>query len=252
MSLNGGPEGCARPILSAHQPTYLPWLGLFHKIALADTFVLLDGVQFEKNSYTNRNRVKGPNGPVWLTVPVSLSGHMTSTIRDVRVASNTRWQKKHWKSMEQAYSKAPHFASHASFFEEIYAREWEWLWELNWVVLEYLLQALGIATPVVHQADISVSGAGEDLILDLCRQFGAKIFMFGALGERYVTPGKFAAAGVEARFQTYRHPEYPQLHGPFESHLSVVDLLFNAGSGALELILSGNVGRSELLGHQAP
>jgi hypothetical protein len=236
-----------RLILSAHQPAYLPWLGLFHKIAVADVFVILDGVQFEKNSFANRNKVKGPNGPVWLTVPVALKGHMNSTIRDIAIASNPKWQKKHWKTIQQAYAKAPYFERYSSFFEEIYSRDWKWLCELNWAILEYLLRELGIGTRVYHQTELSISGTGEDLILNLSRHFGAKVFVFGSLGEQYVTPEKFSTNGVDTHFQTYHHPEYPQLYDGFQSHLSVIDLLFNVGPHGRDLIMSGNVQGSQLI-----
>ena len=76
-------------IISAHQPAYLPWAGYLHRIAISDVFVILDNVQFEKNSFTNRNRIKSPSGSVWLTVPVSQKGHMSGTISDIKIAKHS-------------------------------------------------------------------------------------------------------------------------------------------------------------------
>ena len=58
-------------IVSIHQPQYLPWLGYFDKIDRADVFVLLDTVQYKKNEWQNRNRIKTARGAQWLTVPVT-------------------------------------------------------------------------------------------------------------------------------------------------------------------------------------
>ncbi len=61
-------------LLSINQPAYLPWPGYFDRIARSDLHVVLDHVQFEKNSFINRNRILGANGPCWLTVPVRTKG----------------------------------------------------------------------------------------------------------------------------------------------------------------------------------
>ena len=36
--------------VAVHQPNYLPYLGLFHKLAKADVFVLYDTAQFSRRS----------------------------------------------------------------------------------------------------------------------------------------------------------------------------------------------------------
>ena len=56
--------------LAIHQPHYLPWLGYLAKWAAADVFVFLDTVQYVRNGWQNRNRIKTAAGPRWLTVPV--------------------------------------------------------------------------------------------------------------------------------------------------------------------------------------
>ena len=58
--------------LAIHQPQYMPWLGYLAKWAAADLFVFLDTVQYEKNGWQNRNRIKTRDGVRWLTVPVQI------------------------------------------------------------------------------------------------------------------------------------------------------------------------------------
>nr|MBI3612487.1 WbqC family protein [Nitrospirota bacterium] len=45
-------------LVAIHQPQYLPWLGYLDKIDRADVFVILDTVQFKKNEWQNRNRIR--------------------------------------------------------------------------------------------------------------------------------------------------------------------------------------------------
>ena len=127
-------------ILTAQQPAYLPWCGLFAKIAMADTFVSLDSVQFEKNSYINRNKIWTSQGPSWLTVPVH--HHLDTKINEIEIENELPWMRKHWRSIEQSYHKAPYFSV---FLENtLYARPWSKLVDLNEWVLHYLLGALDI------------------------------------------------------------------------------------------------------------
>src|SRR4030042_1735816 len=64
-------------IVAIHQPNYLPWIGYFYKMMIADCFVLFDNAQFSKGSVINRNKIKGPAGAQYITVPVrTYQGHL--------------------------------------------------------------------------------------------------------------------------------------------------------------------------------
>lgn len=219
--------------LSAHQTAYLPWLGYLHRISLSDLFVILDDVQFEKNSFTNRNRVKIAAGAAWLTVPVNLKGHISSTIRAIEVANETNWARKHWLTLAQGYAKAPFFGAHRDFFESVFNRSWERLVDINHVTLEYLLRQFEIETPVVYQSKLQVGGQKQELILSLCRKLQADQFLFGIMGREYVDKELFLAHSVTPSFHTYRTVPYPQLRGGFIANLSALDMLFNVPTDEL-------------------
>lgn len=233
-------------ILTAHQPVYLPWLGLMHKIALADLFVSLEHTQYVHDDWVNRNQVKLKTGPAWLSVPVKKKGHLGKTLADIEIDTTVPWRRKHWRTMEAAYGKAPHFAEYAPFFEDLYSREWPRLIDLNMHIIEWLLLTLKIETPIYRPAEHEFEGSKSTLIIDICRKRGADVHVFGALGRNYVDIAIFERAGIGTVFQDYRHPAYPQLHGAFCSHLSVVDLLFNCGENSRDIIMSGNAHRSDL------
>lgn len=233
-------------ILTAHQPVYLPWLGLFHKIALADLFISFDQVQYQPKDWNNRNRIKTAHGPIWLTVPVLRKGYLDKTIGDIEINNVEPWARKHWRSLKIAYAKAPYFVRYAEFFEDTYHRRWDTLVELNIYMLRWFLEILNIRVPVRSAGEWQFQGEKSALVLDMCKQVGASQYIFGALGRDYADVPAFEAAGVEVHFQDYRHPNYPQLHGAFAPYLSIVDLLFNCGDESRDILLSGNKKRGDL------
>jgi len=227
-------------ILTAHQPAYLPWLGYFHKIALADTYAFLDNVQFEKNSFTNRNRIRAAAGPLMLTVPVHLKRHIQTTIRDIEIDNSRDWRGNHWKSLYFNYKKAPYFSTYAPFFEDTYRREWKYLSELNEYMLKWFLKELGIHVDYYKASELHFQGAKSDLVLDMCKKLQADTYIFGTLGKDYAKEEDFTCAGIKIKFQEYHHPVYPQLYGDFLPYMSIVDLMFNCGGKSLEILMSGN------------
>lgn len=231
-------------VLTAHQPLYLPWLGLFHKVAISDAFCLFDATQYDDNDFQNRNRIKGPNGPMWLTVPVKAKDHHHLKITEIEILEQEVWRRKHWKSLVWAYGKAPHFSRYAGFFEETYRRAWSSLVELDIHLLEFLFGALGLPKVFKRTSQLSCGGAKSEAVLSMCRAMGAATYLFGAKGREYADRTVFEAAGIGVAFQDYHHPVYPQQFGPFVPNLSVVDLLFNCGPDSLEILMSGNVKRA--------
>lgn len=233
-------------ILTAHQPVYLPWLGLFHKIALADMFISFDQVQYQPKDWNNRNRIKTPQGSIWLSVPVLRKGYLEKRICDIEINNAEPWARKHWRSLGVAYAKAPYFKRYADFFEDTYNRRWETLTSLNEYMLRWFLDTLKINVPVKSAGEWDFQGEKSDLVLDMCRQVGATHYVFGVQGRDYADVPAFQQAGVAAHFQDYLHPKYSQLHGEFVPYQSIVDLLFNCGDESLDILLSGNLSRNQL------
>ena len=219
-------------ILSAHQPAYLPWPGYLDKIARADAFVFLDTVQFEKNSYINRNRIKTSHGVQWLTVPVKMKGHLSMTLRDTESDATQRWHVKHLRAIAMNYRRAPYFTDCFAKLEQLLADPPHNLAELCWIQLRFWLREFAIATHVVRASTLPVSGSKSDLILQLARHLGANHYISGALGRGYLVEDAFRAAGISVEYQDYRAPVYPQLWGDFVPNLSIVDYWMNCGPNA--------------------
>lgn len=240
-------------IITGHQPVYLPWLGLFHKIALADVFVFMDDVQYLQQDWNNRNRIKGPRGAFWLTVPVHVKASPSSLLKDILVAgegweSKKHWQYSHWKSLQTAYGGAPFWDRYAAFFEDLYLQKpWKWLADVNGCILDYLLGVLAIEVEQVRASSVGFTGQKSDLVLDHCRKLGADACVLGMQGRNYLVEEDFIREGISIYYQDYQHPCYRQQFDEFIPHLSVVDLLFNCGPDSRSILLSGNISKGDLI-----
>lgn len=223
-------------IVSINQPAYLPWLGYFDRVAASDVRVVLDHVQFEKNSFTNRNKVRTAAGWCWLTVPVSTSGKFGCAIEKLEIAPGRDWRSKHWESLRMNYTRAEHFADHAKFFDGLFRREWRLLKPLMDEITAYLLAAFEIRTPLVFSSDLKPVGTKSDLVLNICRELKATRYLSGPLGKDYLDEAAFERAGIAVEYHRYNHPTYPQAFPGFEPNMAAVDLLFNCGTASSRIL----------------
>jgi hypothetical protein len=226
-------------IVSINQPCYLPWLGYFHRIAVSDVHVLLDHVQFEKNSFVNRNKIRTQRGWSWLSVPVKTAGKFGKMpIHELEVANDRDWAEKHWQSIKLSYAKAPHFEEHADFFKNVYSTSWGKLLDLVCEINSYLLKLLEVRTPLHFSSQMKTAGRKSDLVLNLCLELKASVYLSGPLGRNYLHEDDFRRHGIRVKYDDYQHPRYTQAYSGFEPYMSAIDLLFNAGPCRSGLILN--------------
>jgi hypothetical protein len=221
-------------IVGIHQPQYLPWLGYLDKIDISDVFVILDNVQYKKNEWQNRNRIKTAQGCQWITVPVLY--RFPQRINEVQIANREGWTRKHLNTLITNYRKAPYFGDHLPFFEETYGRTWEYLVDINVHLIRYLIDALGIETELVLASQLNLRDGSTERLVDICKAVNADTYLSGRDGSQYMDLTQFRAEGIEVLFQNFHHPVYNQLYGEFEPNMSAVDLLFNNNTQSLELI----------------
>ena len=223
------------------QPSYIPWRGFFHQVASADLFVFYDDVQYDKRGWRNRNRIKTPAGPLWLTIPVLARGAQTEhlPIHQIRVCWDEPWNQAHWKSIQHAYGKAPYFKTYAPLLAEKYAARPEFLADFTIDLTIALARALGIdRTRFLRSSQIEgVSGAKTERLLSVLQKVGATHYISGPSAQDYIEEELFQAAGISLEYMRYDYPEYPQLYPPFDPQVSILELLFITGPGALSYIL---------------
>ncbi|ARP94344.1 WbqC family protein [Bordetella genomosp. 13] len=213
------------------QSNYIPWKGYFDLIGAVDEFILYDDMQFTKNDWRNRNKIKTPKGVEWISIPVGAG--ITRRIRDVELP-NAQWQEKHWKTLAANYSRAAHYREIADLLDPIYLRQRHTrLSDINRVLIEIICRYLGIATVIRNSWDYALGGGKTERLVDLCVQAGAKAYISGPAAKGYLQESLFSEAGIAVTWFDYTgYPEYPQLWGPFEHGVSVLDLLFNCGKDA--------------------
>ena len=225
--------------VSVHQPHYLPWLGYFDKIDCADTFVLLDTVQYEIRGWQNRNKIKTANGERWLTVPVK--HEFDSPIRDVTIDNSWRWAKKHMTTIRMSYSKAPWFSHYAEYFEALYSTTWDYLIDLTAGMLDLFVRELGIGTTILKASSMGeLSDEPNERIAELVSRAGGDTYLSGPGARYYFIKEPFNKRGIRVVFQEYGTVPYSQLYGDFIPNLAVIDPLFNlGGEGTLDILRKG-------------
>ena len=219
-------------IVSIHQPAYLPWLGYFDKIIQSDIFVYLDTVQFQKNSFQNRNKIRTASSWMWLTVPVITKNVLfTTPLNKITIDNKNNWVKKHLKSIDMNYRKAKFFDQFYSLFERYYTNQWNYLSDLCFEMLIDIVNILKISTKIVKSSELApMASSKNELILDICTQLNATTYLSGELGSNYIQEDSFHKKNVKVIFQHYNHPVYRQVYSGFEPYMGIVDLLMNEPS----------------------
>lgn len=226
------------------QPGYLPWLGYFEQLARADVFVVYDDVQYDKNGWRNRNRIRTPTpqGWSWLTVPVRREHLTAREIRDVHLDVSIDWRRQHWRTLLHHYGRARYWDRYAGDFEAIYARDWISLVDLDVALAGVLAAGFGIERRVLRSSQLGARGHKTERLAALALELGADRYYSGAAARDYLDVAAMEAAGVSVEFQDYQHPSYSQRYEPFVPYLSAIDLLLNEGPRSTAILLSG--GRS--------
>lgn len=223
-------------LVGIHQLHYLPWLRYFEKIVRSDVFVVLDNIQYNKNGWQNRNKIKTSQGATLLTVPI-VAKHQQS-LDEVRIASGNPWAKKHWRSIEQAYGKAPFFEMYKDELKALYSRPWDLLNDLNRHMLEWYLKQLGVTTRVEYSSAMKVNGEATERLIHLIQAVGGDRYYSGAYAlDVYLDEDLLTEAGIGLELQTWTAPEYAQLHGEFVPDLAVLDLLMQCGPESLDVLM---------------
>ena len=206
-----------------HQSQYLPWPPFFKKMALADTFVLMDTVQFQKNGIQNRNQINSNDGALWLTIPVKAK--LDETIRD-KCAANHIWAQKHLKSLQSCYGKAPHFHTYFPGLHQCLSEPEISLHQINLKLLKHLRNILGINNKLLLLSDLDLTSRKSQLVLETCKKLQASCYVSGQGGKTYLDSTEFTSNGIQIRYLNNAIPAYPQIHPP-QKGLSIIDWLMN-------------------------
>lgn len=221
-----------------HQPTFFPYLGFFRKIAKADVFVLYDTAQYSRGDWHNRNRILGPNGVQWLTVPVQAT--VNASFHEAKLAE-TKFLRKHLASIETAYKNARYFAVLFPYIQKWYGEPADTLAQFNERIIRGLLEILGIETRIVRTSELALHGdeKSTDALIAILKEINASHYISGADGKNYLEPGKFTQENIELLFNDFEATPYQQSWTEtFIPNLSVIDALMHLGPEDTRKILS--------------
>ncbi len=201
------------------QSNYLPWTGVFELINSVDRFVFYDNVQFTKQDWRTRNRIKTDNGNLWLSVPIQRQKLKTNIV-DIKICNEINWKKKHYKSFYQYYSKFKYFHQY-KYLLDFYLLEWEYLYKLNRYTTEKISRALNIDTKFYYSEDFEVSGNPTEKIIQVVNKLGGDTYISGKAGRNYINESLFT--DIKLEYMEYR----------IENKFTVLDNIFNDGVSIL-------------------
>ena len=215
------------------QSNYIPWKGYFDMIASVDEFILYDDMQYTRRDWRNRNQIKTPQGVQWLTVPVSVKGKYSQTIRQTEIDGDG-WATSHWKALMQNYRRASCFTEIATWLEPVYLNEsYTHISQLNRRLIEAVCNYMKIGTLITNSWDYDLVEGKTERLANLCAQAGGTVYVSGPSAREYVDPKVFADMDIALTWFDYvGYPAYPQLWGDFTHGVTVLDLLFNCGKDA--------------------
>lgn len=222
--------------VAIHQPNYLPYIGYFSKMAQADIFVILDNVQFSKDSYTQRTRIRTKEGSIWLTIPVEKKNNSFKLIHEVQLPQNRKWLEKHRVSIISNYSKTP-------FFDETFIRTYYdsynsiLLRDFNEFGIYYLKNKFGIKTKIIRSSELNLNQdlKATDLLIEIIKKLGGTTYISGFGGKKYLDETKFVKEGIKLIYFEFELFQYKQRWNGFEPYMSAIDLLFNLGDQSEKL-----------------
>lgn len=226
--------------LAIHQPEFFPWQGFFHKMAIADLYVVFDHVQFKKRYFENRNKIVSPGGDVsYIGVPVRTKDRYMQAIMDVEIDNSHNWQKKLLQKVQHFYSKAPFFERYFGDLRVLFTeRRYDKLIDLNRSIIDFFRSHLGIFTPLVFSSDMNIEQfKASELILKLCLLNKADVYLCGVSGKDYLKVDDFVNNNVRIEWLHYEPRSYTQMCNNFVPYMSTLDLLLNYGDKSLEFML---------------
>lgn len=224
-----------------HQPQYFPYPGFFHKLSLADTFVILDNTQYDKR-FTNRNKIWTPHGFLWLTVPIKKEFKFSPN-KDVKINNDISWADDHWKKIFHSYKSSKYFKEYGHLLKNLFQKEWDFLTSLDLETLKQTIDWLGIKIDIVKESELNLKGQGTERLVNGCKALGASTYISGAglPNKKYMDEKLFEKNNIKLYYQNYHSITYEQnSSNTFIPDLSILDLLFNVGPNSLKVILESN------------
>jgi hypothetical protein len=231
-------------IVTIHQPEFVPWLGFFNKIWQSDVFIIMDNVQFKKNHFENRNKIRALNDQrwTWIKVPVLIKGRFGQKICHVEINSDgeKRWKDVLLKTVKLSYQKSNYFREVYEIVENCINQNTNKLVDININFILSILDYLNIQKKILIQSQLNIVSSKSKLLADLIKANECDVYLSGQSGKEYLDLDIMKENYIAVRYQNFKHPYYKQMHGNFLEGMSILDLLFNYGKQSVDFIKGVN------------
>ena len=223
-------------VASIHQPNFLPWLGYFHKMTYSDVFVFLDSAQYTKQTHINRCVISQAGKEVRLIIPVSLE-KWNANICDVQIEPK-KFARKHLESLRIAYGKCPHYDSVMAVVRPSFEGGPTNLADFNIGLIQAISGFMGLQPQFARLSDLHLGGSKNQLLIEIANACDVDSYVSGVGARAYIDghEHEYGKAGVDLSYQNFKHPTYLQRNNPFIKGCSILDLLFNCGTQAREIL----------------
>lgn len=210
------------------QPMFLPWLGMFEQIRLADVYVHYDDVQLSKGSMVTRIQIRTGIETSWLSLPRARreSGPLIS---QTNLVHDKTWRSKHLDTLRHTYSNCPFGGEAVALAEEIYAIESDSLAEFNMQGIEILSTAIGLNTKFERSSRLGISGQSTDRVVSICKHFQASLYITGHGARNYIAHEDFEAQQISIEYMRYDLKPWPQRYEPFTPYVTALDAIAAVG-----------------------
>lgn len=220
------------------QPMFFPWVGMFEQIRLADVYVHYDDVQFSKGSFVNRVQLKTNSGSQWLTIPLRAL-KLEQRIDHVAADESRDWRGQHRARLLQLYAKVPFCDQMRALVDRVYGHSAENLADFLIRGLHEVCTYYSLGKEFHRSSKLAIGGSGSQRVLDIVRHFCGDVYVTGHGARHYLDHELFERHGIRVEYMNYERAPYPQLHGPFDPHVSILDLIGNVGQEGRQFIRSG-------------
>lgn len=227
--------------ISFHQPAFIPWGGFWARLAQVDQMILLDKTLLAQGfTFVNRNRLKGPKGEIWITVPLKRKGRGRQKIGDLEIYEKSWWAKRFLATLKHFYGKSIYFEPLFSEISQVVNDQNERFLDMIESLLLLLRDAFGLKTPFLKQSDLGITGQGTELLVSLAHHLQAEEVLLSSFAVKHVDLSQFRKKGIKVLLHYFDLPQYPQFWGEFCPNLSALDLYFCLGPNGLRLLEKGS------------
>ncbi|TLX74090.1 WbqC family protein [Labilibacter sediminis] len=196
---------------------YLPSIQYFaHWVNAGESIVEIHD-NYLKRTYRNRCDILAANGAISLTVPVIKGKMLKTPTKNVEISYDTKWQALHWRSIVSAYSSSPFFEYYLDDFKPFYEKKFRFLLDYNTELMRLVLDALDYSVELnftEEYMDANSDIADYRELIHPKKDFKTDDPAFNSISYRQVFSDKYG----------------------FTPNLSVIDLIFNKGPEALDIL----------------